>query len=173
MYSFVCTYQKVDENRARIRRGNLAARSVVVAWPGQPALGVHLAGINVRIDHNNLSVLLGKSFALVGGGCTAECCCRSVARCAASSYCRSFVSRATEISRSGTLSSPRVALPLQFTLRSHPPSRRARFLSSDAPAPFARAFASDEYSLRIYHMINKRYIRSVILFHLIFRLLRR
>lgn len=43
---------------------------------------------------------------LVDGGCAAECCCRSVARCAASSYCRSFVSRAAEISRSGTLHSP-------------------------------------------------------------------
>lgn len=70
-----------------------------------PALSVHLTGINVRIDHNNLSVLLGKSFALVSGGCAAECCCRSVARCAASSYCRSFVRRAAEISRSGTLHS--------------------------------------------------------------------
>lgn len=116
--------------RAQIGSQNRLIRGETyrVAW--NPALSVHLAGINVRIDHNNLSVLLGKSFALVGGGCTAECCCRSVARCAASSYCRSFVSRATEISRSGTLRSRRVALPLQFTLRAHPV---ARFLSCDAP----------------------------------------
>lgn len=88
--------------------------------------------------HNNLSVLLGKSFALVSGGCAAECCCRSVTRCAASSYCRSFVSRAVEISRSGTLHSPCCTSVAIYPVH----KRVTRFLSRKAFTLFVSIFYS-------------------------------
>lgn len=109
--------------RIRNKKHRRSEKCTRVAVTNRPALGVHLAGINVRIDHNNLSVLLGKSFALVDGGCARQnvVAARSLAVQQVAIAAHLSAHAATEISRFGTLHSRRVALPLQFTLRASAP----------------------------------------------------
>lgn len=131
-----------------------AARNIPrVAITNRPALDMHLAGINVRIDHNNLSVLLGKSFALVDSGCARQnvVAARSLAVQQVAIAAHLSARTATEISRSGTLHSRRVALPLQFTLYAsalHDPYP-ATLISFPRPIPFSFSFFYG-YTLSIY-----------------------